>query len=158
MTRRARILAPLLLFVLSSFAVLPLAASGKGHQAESASDTSFDERAAAQALGVLRNGLEGHSQHLFLSAFDSTKMEGYLTFEDQIEAYFTRYESFRISYHILQTSQEEKRGVILADFQIENEPRGGGRLTRRQAQLRFELENTSKGWKIVDMSPRGFFF
>jgi hypothetical protein len=118
---------------------------------------TFDEHDAAQVLGILRNALESYSPRLFLSAFDGGKMNSYLTFQDQVEAYFTQYESFRVSYRILQTSQENNRGVILADFQIENELRGGG-VFRRQAQLRFELEHGPKGWKIVDMDPRGFFF
>jgi hypothetical protein len=148
----------LLAFVLSRLASSPLSAQGKNQKPDAAADATFDERAAAQVLGVLRDGLEGHSQRLLLSAFDADKMNGFLTFQDQIEAYFTRYESFRVSYHIVQTSQENDHGVILASFEIENEPRGGGRTTRHQAQLRFVLEQGAKGWKIVDMDPRGFFF
>lgn len=156
MTRR--VVTFILMLVLSAFAS-PLAAQGKQQKPDvSANEPVFDERAAAQVLGVIRDGLEGHSQRLLLSAFDGDKMTSFLTFQDQIEAYFTRYESFRLTYHILQTSQEGNHGVILADFQVENEPRGGGRTSRRQAQLRFELELGPKGWKIVDMDPRGFFF
>jgi hypothetical protein len=117
----------------------------------------FDERAAAQVLSTLRDGLEGHSQRRFLSAFDGEKMDGFLTFQDQIEAYYTRYEGFRVTFRIIQTSEENNRGVILADFQVENEPRGGGRISRREGQLRFELERGPKGWRIVDFNPRGFF-
>lgn len=159
MIRRSFIFAPLVLFafVLSPLATRPLSAQGKKPEVVSP-DATFDERAAAQVLGTIRDALEGHSQRLLLSAFDADKMNGFLSFQDQIEAYFTRYESFRVSYHILQTSQENNRGVVLADFEIENEPRGGGRTTRRQARLRFELEQGAKGWKIVDLDPRGFFF
>jgi hypothetical protein len=117
----------------------------------------FDERAAAGVLGTIRDGLEGHSSRLLLSAFDAGKMDGILTFEDQIEAYFTRYESFRVNFRIIQTSEENRRGVILAEFQLEDQPRGGGRISRREGQLRFELEFGAKGWKIVDFNPRGFF-
>ena len=120
-------------------------------------ESVFDERAAAVALSHLRDGLEAHSQRLFLSSFDATRMEGFLSFTDQIDAYFTRYESFRVIYHILQTSQEGERGVILADVTVENSPRGGGRITRRQGQLRIVLAHGDKGWKIVNVAPRGFF-
>lgn len=117
----------------------------------------FDERAAAAVLGTIRNGLEAHSPRLLLSAFDGDKMDGFLTFSDQIDAYFTSYQSFRVTFRIVQTSEESNRGVILADFQMESEPHGGGPITRRQAQLRFELERGPKGWKIVDFNPRAFF-
>jgi len=125
-------------------------------QSNSTAD-AFDERAAAQVLATLRDGLEGHSQRRLLSAFDPDKMDGFLTFQDQIDAYFNRYEGFRVTLRILQTSEEDNRGVILAAFQVEGEPRGGGRVSHREAQLRFELERGPKGWKIVDFNPRGFF-
>ena len=130
----------------------------KDNKKQNAADSAvFDERAAAAVLDTIRNGLEGHSQRRLLSAFDRDKMDGYLTFQDQIDAYFTDYQSIRVTLRIIQTSQENNRGVILADFQLENEPRGGGPISRRQGQLRFELERGPKGWKIVDFNPREFF-
>ncbi len=176
MTRRALFLVPfiLLAFVLSLAAQqqtvpttdAPQASSAKKKDkkqkpdeppSEDADAATFDERTAAQVLGILRDGLEGHSQRLLLSAFDGEKMDGFLTFQDQIEAYFTRYESFRVNLRIIQTSVENNRGAVLAEFQLESEPRGGGRMSRREGQLRFELERGAKGWKIVDLNPRGFF-
>ena len=166
MNRRALSLVPLILFAfVLSLAAQQSAAAPQSptpekktkQQKNAAADSAFDERAAAQVLGTIRDGLESHSQRLLLSAFDPDRMDGFLTFEDQIYAYFTRYEAFRVTLHILQTSEEDNRGVILADFQVENEPRGGGRISRREGQLRFELERGPKGWKIVDFNPRGFF-
>ncbi len=167
MTRRALTLA---LFVLFSFVSLaaqppteipqnsPVVPENKKQKKENAADSAvFDERTAASVLGTIRDGLEGHSQRRLLSAFDRDKMDGFLTFEDQIDAYFSVYQSFRISMRIVQTSEENNRGVILADFQIENTPSGGGPVSSRQAQLRFELERGPKGWKIVDFNPRNFF-
>jgi hypothetical protein len=125
-------------------------------EVNAADEAVFDERAAAQVLGTIRNGLESHSQRRLLSAFDADKMDGFLTFEDQIEAYFGRYEGFRVVIRIIQTSEENHRGVILAEFQLENESRGGY-ISRREGQLRFELERVPRGWKIVDFNPRDFF-
>lgn len=172
MTRRALTLVP---FILLAF-VFSLAAqqqpapttdtpqdpgsakqNAKQNKDEAADTAVFDERAAAQVLGTIRDGLEGHSKRRFLSAFDATKMDDSRTFEDQIDAYFTAYQAFRISLRIIQTSEENNRGVILADFQVENEPRGGGPVSTRQGQLRFELERGAKGWKIVNLDPRAFF-
>jgi hypothetical protein len=131
----------------------------KNHKKENAAAdlAVFDERAAAAVLGTIRGGLESHSQRRLLSAFDAEKMGGFRTFQDQIDAYFTRYESIRVVLRIVQTSEENGRGVILADFQLENEPPDGGAISRRQGQLRFELERGPKGWKIVDFDPREFF-
>ena len=117
----------------------------------------FDERAAAAVLGTIRDGLEGRSARRLLSAFDADKMDDYRSFEGQVDAYFASYESIRVTLRILQVSQENDRGIILAEFQLENDPRDGERLSRRQGQLRFVLERGPKGWKIVDFDPRGFF-
>ncbi len=120
--------------------------------------TVFSEAAAQDVLGMLRDGLEGHSQRLMLSAFDDNKMDGYLAFEDQLEAFFNKYEGFTVHFRIAQTTTEGAKGVVLADIEMEQIPRGGAAPPmRKQTQMRFELERGSKGWRIVDFRPRGFF-
>jgi hypothetical protein len=111
---------------------------------------------ANSVLNDLRDGLEGHSQRLVLSVFDQDKMDGYLTFEDQIEALMQRYDSFRAHFRISQSNVEGSKGVVLVDFQLEEIPRTGGAPIRRNGQVRFEMERGKKGWKIVDFNPRGF--
>ena len=117
----------------------------------------FSARVAEEVLGMVRDGLEGHSQRLMLSAFDGDKMDGYLTFEDQVQALFDRYEGFRAHFRIVQQSSEKGRGVVLAIFDLEELPRGGRAPLRKSEQVRFELERGRKGWRIVDYSPRDFF-
>ena len=118
----------------------------------------FSEAVANTVLRDVKDGLEGHSQRLLLSAFDPDKMDGYLAFEDQIEAFFNRYESFRMHYRIVQSTVEGPRAIVLAEVQMEVIARGGGTPPgRRNEQLRFELERGRKGWKIVDFRPRAFF-
>lgn len=116
----------------------------------------FSQAVANSVLNDLRDGLEGHSQRLLLSAFDQDKMDGYLTFEDQIEAMFQRYDSFRVHFRISQSTIEGPKGVVLVDFELEEIPRAGGAPIRRNGQVKFEMERGRKGWKIVDFNPRGF--
>lgn len=122
-------------------------------------DTSavFNERIANDVLGQIRDGLEGHSRRLMLSAFDSDKMDGYLSFEDQIDAFFERYEAFRVRFRISNVTVEGTKGVVLVDTEMEEVPRGGAQPQRKRAQLRFELELGRKGWRVVDFRDRGFF-
>ena len=127
-------------------------------QPDDAVDTAvFSEAVANNVMNDLRDGLEGHVQRLMLSAFDEDKMDGYLSFEDQIEAFFNRYESFTVHYRILQTSVEGAKGVVLVSFEMEEIPKGSGSPVRKSSQIRFELERGKKGWKIVDFNPKGFF-
>jgi len=122
-------------------------------------DTSavFNERIANDVLGQIRDGLEGHSRRLMLSAFDSDKMDGYLSFEDQIDAYFERYEAFRVRFRISNVTVEGTKGVVLVDTEMEQIPRGGAQPQRKRGLLRFELELGRKGWRVVDFRDRSFF-
>lgn len=118
----------------------------------------FSDAVAKNVLEQLRDGLEGHSQRLMLSAFDDDKFDGYLSFEDQIQAMFDKYDSFRVHFRIVQTSVEGPKGLVLVDFTMEEIPRSmNAAPQRKSSQVRFELERGRKGWKIVDMTPRGFF-
>jgi hypothetical protein len=118
----------------------------------------FSDDVARNVLNDLRDGFEGHSQRLVISAFDDEKLDGYLSFEDALQAMFARYDEFRVHFRILQSTVEGPKGVILVDFQLEEVPRGTTSVPQRKsAQVRFELERGRKGWKIVDFSPRGFF-
>lgn len=130
----------------------------KKSQQDDLTATVFSEAAAQDVLGMLRDGLEGHSQRLMLSAFDDDKMDGYLAFEDQIQAFFNKYEGFTVHFRISQSTTEGAKGIVLADIEMEEIPRGGAAPpVRKQAQMRFELERGRKGWRIVDFRPRGFF-
>jgi hypothetical protein len=85
-------------------------------------------------------------------------MDGYLQFEDQIEAFFNKYTSFTVYFRIAQSATEGPKGIVLVDIQLEEIPRGAGSPPiRKNGQMRFELERGKKGWKIVDFNPRNFF-
>jgi hypothetical protein len=118
----------------------------------------FSTAVANSVMNDLRDGLEGHTQRLMLSAFDADKMDGYLRFENEIEAFFNRYESFRVYFRIVQSATEGPKGIVLVDIQLEEIPRGAtAPPIRKSGQIRFELERGRKGWKIVDFNPRNFF-
>jgi hypothetical protein len=130
----------------------------KGSDDDASVPTSFSDAVAQSVLQQLTDGLEGHSERLMLSAFDDNKMDGYLNFEDQIEAFFQRYDSFRVHFRIAQATTEGDKGVVLVDIQLEEIPRSGNvQPVRKQDQMRFEMERGKKGWKIVDLRPRNFF-
>ena len=116
----------------------------------------FSQAIANDVLAQVRDGLEGHSQRLMLGAFDEDQMAGYLSFEDQIEAMFAKYDSFRVHYRITNSSIVGDIGVVLVDWEMEEMPRNGAP-QRRSGQIRFEMQRTRKGWKISDFIPRGIF-
>jgi hypothetical protein len=120
-------------------------------------DTSvFNQQVANDVIGQIRDGLEGHSTRLLLGAF-TEDMDGYLGFEDQIEAMFKRYEGFHVNVRIINVSVEGSKGIVTADFQMEELLRGNSNISRKQSQLHFELVRTKKGWKVINVNPMSFF-
>lgn len=92
-----------------------------------------------------------------LSAFDQQHMAGYSAFADQVRVMFDTFDSFRARYHIRQTAMEGERGMVLADFELEQTPRDATVPVRKLAQIRFVFERIGEQWKIVDLVPREFF-
>ena len=119
---------------------------------------AFSAEIASQILNQLHDGLESHTPQRMLSAFDPGKMNGYPEFENQVHAFFNRYASFRSFFHIVQSSSDGPKGVVLVDIQLEAAPLAPtDPPVRKNAKLRLVLERGRKGWKIVDLSPRDFF-
>jgi len=119
---------------------------------------SFSDAVAQSLLEKLVDGLEGHSDRAMLSVFDNEKVENYPTFQLQIVALFRYYDSFRVHYRMAQTTGVGSKGLALVDFEMDELPRSSDdQPVRKRDQLRFEMERGNKGWKIVDVQPRGFF-
>ena len=85
-------------------------------------------------------------------------MEGFVSFQQQVVALFRRTDSFRVHYRIVQTDAKQDKGVALVEFEMEVIPRATDQQPlRKRDQLRFEMERSEKGWRIVDVQPRNFF-
>jgi len=120
--------------------------------------TSFSDAIAQALLQKVADGLEGYNDRLMLSAFNQNKMEGFVTFQQQVLALLRRTDSFLVHYRITQTSIEGSKGVAIVEFEMEVHPRATDQQTfRKRNQLRFEMERGDQGWKIVDLRPRDFF-
>jgi hypothetical protein len=118
----------------------------------------FSDAVATHVLADMRDGLESHLRRLMLSAFDADKMDGYLSFEAQVDSYFEKYDGFRLHYHVVQSTTVGSRGIALVDVDMTRVAREGtGVPSRHSSQIRFEMERGRKGWKIVDFRPREFF-
>ena len=105
----------------------------------------FSDAVAKSVLNDIRDGLEGHIPRLMESAFDADKMEGYLMFEDQVEAMFQRYSEFRVHFTLAQNSVEGSKGVILVNIELEEVPNSTGnnmnpQPIRKNGQMRFDYK------------------
>lgn len=118
----------------------------------------FSNNVVSRLLQQVTQGFITHNQGQVLSAFDPARMKNYPQFRDNLAALFAKYENFRAAYRLRQSWPQGERGVIIAEFELEGSPlEEGSPPFRRSAQLRFEFERGRKGWRIVDVAPRGFF-
>lgn len=119
--------------------------------------TAFTPETAVKLMDQLLQGLQTHNQTQFLSVFDPEFMTNYGQFADQISVLFTQYESFVGRYHVRQMGDNPDRPLVMVQFDLQGDPGLAGAPLRKSAQVRFEFARSKNGWRIVNLTPRGFF-
>ena len=119
--------------------------------------TAFTPEIAVKLMDQLLQGLQTHNETQFLSAFDPEFMTNYGQFADQISVLFTQYESFVGRYHVRQMGDNPDRPLVLVQFDLQADSASPGAPLRKSSQVRFEFARGKDGWKIVNLTPRGFF-
>ena len=115
------------------------------------------ERALTQLIRGMQMDLESSSGRGFLSNIDSAKFDDYPRFEDMIER-LTREDTLRVyfrqSSHSIHDSSAQT--IVDADMEISRKD-SAGQLDRRRQQIVIDFELSSRGWKIVNITPRDIF-
>jgi hypothetical protein len=115
------------------------------------------ERALTNLIRGLQLDLESSSSHGFLSSVDSAKFDDYPRFEDMIER-LTREDTLRVYFRQSSHSIKEDKAQTIVDADMELVRKdSAGQLDRRRQQLVIDFELTSRGWKIINITPRDFF-
>ena len=140
---------------------IPSHAAGRSRQAkpgtEEPSKREDPERAIAQAVRQMQMDLEGSSSRGFLSLIDSAKFDDYPRFEDMIDR-LLREDILRVFFRQVTNSIEETRAQTTLDAEMEMTRKdSAGMMDRRRQQLVVDFERTSRGWKIINITPREFF-
>ena len=135
-------------------------AAGQSTPAAAASSPAktLTEKEAAHVMDGMRKALESNRPNRLTAMFDPARMPEFPVFRDQLEQFFTRYESVRVRYHVDQIAQDGGFGSIVSEFFLEALPVSDGLPgLRRRAQMRVVLAWDGSEWKIADLSPRNFF-
>jgi hypothetical protein len=115
------------------------------------------ERALIAIVRGMQMDLEGGSRSGFLSAIDSAKFEDYPRFEDMIDR-LSREDSLRVYFRQSSNSIKDDSAQTIVDADMElTRKDSAGQLDRRHQQIVIDFEATSRGWKIVNITPRDFF-
>ncbi len=115
------------------------------------------ERAITRLIRQMQMDLEGSSSRGFLGNINYAKFDDYPRFEDMIER-LTRENILRVYFRQVSNSIQGDNAQTIIDAELEmarkNSP---ARLQRRRQQVVIDFERTSRGWKIINITPRGFF-
>ena len=115
------------------------------------------ERALTQLIRGMQVDLESSSSHGFLSNIDSAKFDDYPRFEDMIDR-LTREDTLRVNFRQSSHSIHESNAQTIVDADLEiSRKDSAGQLDRRRQQIVIDFELTSRGWKIVNITPRDIF-
>ena len=130
----------------------------KGRGDKSHPADAFSEEIAEQIAQQVAEGFEEHNARHLLSAFDPDAMVGYANFQNQVEAMFQQYDSFRVHCRLTEITSDGDTGVALAELQLEETPRSqDAQPVRKTGQVRFEIRRGKNGLRIIEVKPRSFF-
>src|SRR5271166_2897269 len=85
-------------------------------------------------------------------------MKDFAQFQDQMVAFFRRYDSIRFRYQLLQVTSDKEGGFAIADIDMDADPSDIlPTPQRRSTQMRFQMKRSPKGWKVIALKPSDFF-
>jgi len=116
-------------------------------------------REVTQILRDLQFSLEGSSSRGFLALIDSAKFDDYPRFQDNIERLMNE-DSIRAYFRTVNTSPNaaEGKAQTILDAEMEISRKNSlGQAQRRKQQLVIDFENTRRGWRITNITPRSYF-
>ena len=131
----------------------------KSAQSPSAAEPlDFSDQVVSDVLEVFQSGIQSHNLKQALSVFDPESMPDYPRVRDDLRAFFDRYSVLLFRYKVLQLSSEGDRGFVITETDVDATPLDQNLMAlRRSTQMRFELKQTPKGWKVVGIKPNDFF-
>ena len=150
----------LLLTVVLVISTQATAGQNKASEQVQSPDTSpaFTDEAATSVLDNLQAALQSYNRKKFLAQFNSARMPNFSAFQNQIKALFDRYDSFTVTYHLVESAVQDGNGVALADFGLDGTASSEDETDlRRHTQLRIVVAWSGKEWKIMELSPRAVF-
>jgi hypothetical protein len=118
----------------------------------------LSDEVVRDVLDHLQRGIETHDLDRVLDIFDRENMKDFAQFQDQMVAFFRRYDSVRSRYQLLQVTSDKDGSYAIADIDMDADPSDIlPTPQRRSTQMRFQMKRSPKGWKVVALKPSDFF-
>ena len=147
-----------LMVTVSSQAQEPAPATEEPQSAGGPQQLELSEAVARDVLEPLQAGMQNRELKQVLAVFDSQSVPDYPQLRDRVKALLDAYAAVQFRYKILQSSSENSRASVTCEFDLDGTPVDSGQVPmRRSTQMRLQLTQTSKGWRIAAFSPSDFF-
>lgn len=135
----------------------PAAQPGGGQQSGEGADALRQRQKVSRVLRDFREDLEGATARRVMEAIDES-MTDVTRFEDQIAALMRGTLERRVFLRESSWDVKGDRASVTVDAEMILTTRTRARTQqRRRERLQFDFVRTAKGWKIAEISPRGFF-
>ncbi len=168
MAKNDHLLAPTLLLALLVTALPALAqqagsdvpnqAVAKPSQAAGQQALDLEDLIARDVLEPLRDGIQTQNPSEVLAVFDAGSVPDFPQLRDQVRAFLDSYAVLTFRYKILQATSDQNGATVTCEADLDATPRDPGEVPmRRSRQLRLQLRQTEKGWRISAFSPKDFF-
>ncbi len=119
---------------------------------------SLSDEVIQDVLEPLRTGVETQNIKQILSVFDKHDFSGYSDLEQQLRAFYRQYQQINFRYQLLQAAIERDHASATAEIDMDAMPYTVTEIpARRSVQMRFQLKQDGKSWKVVGFSPSNFF-
>jgi hypothetical protein len=124
---------------------------------ESEELSAAERRAISRVLRNLSSAMEGNSPRQFTVLLDE-RFYDFPRFEDGVTEFLKGSAEMRLFLREVSTEVKGDRATLLVDaemtFASKDQPTAQQKRTQR---IQFDFVRTGKGWKIYEISPRGFF-
>lgn len=119
---------------------------------------SLSDQLIQDVLEPLRTGMETQNIKQVMSIFDKAEMPNYGDLQQQVNAFLRQYQEVRFRYQILQATAQNDHASATAELDMDALPYVASMIeARRSVQMRFQLKQEAKGWRVVGFSPSDFF-
>jgi hypothetical protein len=117
----------------------------------------LQEALAQDVLEPLQVGIQSRNLKQVLAVFDPQSLPNFPQFRDRIKALLEAYAVLQFRYKILQASSEDSHASMTCEMDLDATPVDEGQVPlRRSTQMRLQLTQTPKGWRISTFTPGDF--
>ena len=128
-------------------------APGPGDSPEAA---AREKRAISRVLRDFGDGFESKSPRRVTENLDE-RFDDFPRFEDLVTQFLEQSGEMRLFLRESSAEVKGDRGVLTVDAEMIFSKKSDSKEQRRKARVQFDFTRTEKGWKILEISPRGFF-